>query len=75
MNFDKESKPDIFFFWGGGGGGGGGEGRGGVNMPKMSISASTVEHVVQSTFQNMLITFELSKNPTTRILSSLVSEF
>ena len=28
-----------------------------VNMPKTSISASTVEHVVQSTFQNLFITF------------------
>ena len=34
----------------------------------------TVKHVVQSTFQNMLITF-LSSNPTTLILSSLVSKF
>ena len=44
------------------------------NAVKKSNHLHTVEHVAQSTFQNMLITF-LSTNPTTLILSSLVSEF
>ena len=43
-------------------------------VKRKSNHLHTVEHVVQSTFQNMLITF-LSTHPTTLILSSLVSEF
>ena len=68
MKFDKESKSDlciIIFFLGGGGGGGG---WGCVLKPKqyarlsneLNIKSNHLhneEHVVQSTFQNMLITF------------------
>ena len=41
---------------------------------KKSNHLYTVEHVVQSTFQNYVNDF-LSTNPTTLILSSLVREF
>ena len=60
MNFDKETKSEFFFFFfffGGGGGGGGGGGEEKCSKIQKSNHLHTVEHVVQSTFQNMLITF------------------
>ena len=75
MNFDKESKSDFLFlfffisFFCGGGGGGGGDGGSycyTIEKRQKSSHRHNVEHVVQSTFGNMLITL---------ILSSLVSEF
>ena len=58
MNFDKEAKSDKKFGERGGGGGGGGGRR--VLKPKQYDKCNylhNVEHVVQSTFQNTLISF------------------
>ena len=66
MNFDKESYSDFFLLLllGGGGGGGGAETKtvcqtvsNDVKYKKCNY-LQNVEHVVQSTFQNMLITFK-----------------
>ena len=71
MNFDKESTCFFFFFFFffGGGGGGGGGGWGALKpkqyAPECQIRYTakknnhlhSVEHVVQSTFRNMFITF------------------
>ena len=67
MNFDKEAKFDKTNFGEGGGGGGGG-GRPGTETKTVCQTVSneviqkcnylhSVEHVVQSTFQNTLISF------------------
>ena len=72
MNFDKEAKSDKNKFgeegWGGGGGGGGDRALKpkqyarlcpvSNEVKKMQLSnLHNVEHVVQSTFQNTLISF------------------
>ena len=72
MKFDEESKSEKKKNGGveGGGGGGGGGGEGGGNIETKTVSQTVkrgkrqnrnhlhnVNHVVQSTFQNMCITF------------------
>ena len=54
MNFDKESRSDFFE----GGGGGLSNEIKYKKKKKKNNHPHNVEHVVQSTFQNMLITFK-----------------
>ena len=84
MNFDKEAKSDKKNF-GEGGGGGGGEGRGGRALkPKQQTVSNEVNTKMQLSTQcracgtinsSKYVNIFLSTNPTTFILSSLVSEF
>ena len=81
MNFDKEAKSDKKNFGEGEGGGGGG---GGALKPKQQTVSNEVNTKMQlSTHCRACGTINISKyvnnflstNPTTLILSSLVSEF
>ena len=82
MNFDKEAKSD---FWGRLGGGGGG---GGLPGTETKTVCQTVSNEVNTKMQlstqcracgtiniSKYVNIFLSTNPTTFILSSLVSEF
>ena len=87
LNFDKEAKSDkiiqnFFFFWGGGGGGGGGGWA--LNETKQQTVSNEVNTEMQPSTQcracgtiniPKYVNIFLSTNPTTFILSSLVSEF
>ena len=64
MNFNKEATSDKKKNWGKGGGGGGGalKSKQYARLCQMRLiqkynNLHNVEHVVQSTFQNMLISF------------------
>ena len=80
MNFDKEAKSDKKNFGEGGGGGGGG----GALKPKQQTVSNEVNTKMQLSTQcracgtiniSKYVNNFLSTNPTTLILSSLVSEF
>ena len=85
MNFDKEAKSDKKKFGEGGGGGGGGGGGPGTETKTV---CKTVSNEVNTKMQlstqcracgtiniSKYVNIFLSTNPTTFILSSLVSEF
>ena len=80
MNFDKEAKSDKKNLGGGGGGGGGGPGT----ETKQQTVSNEVNTKMQLSTQcracgtiniSKYVNIFLSTNPTTFILSSLVSEF
>ena len=85
MNFDKEAKSDKIIkknYFGGGGGGGGGAGH--RMKPKQQTVSNEVNTKMQPSTQcracgtiniPKYVNIFLSTNPTTFILSSLVSEF
>ena len=84
MNFNKEATSDKkkFFFWAGGGGGGGGGGTE-TKTVYQTVSNEVNTKIQQSTQCRACGTINISKyvniflstNPTTFILTSLVSEF
>ena len=83
MNFDKEAKSDKKN-WGRGGGGGGWGWGGGALKPKQQAVSNEVNTKIQLSTQcracgtnniSKYVNIFLSTNPTTFILSSLVSEF
>ena len=86
MNFDKEAKSDKNNFGEWGGGGGGGEGGGpGTDTKTVCQTVSDKENTKMQLFTqcracgtiniSKYVNIFLSTNPTTFILSSLVSEF
>ena len=90
MNFDKEAKSDKKKFWGRWGGGGGGRrgARQGLPGTETKTVCQTVSNEVNTKMQlstqcracgtiniSKYVNIFLSTNPTTFILSSLVSEF
>ena len=87
MNFDKEAKSDKKKIWEGGGGGGRGAKGGGPGTETKTV-CQTVSNEVNTKMQlytqcracgtiniSKYVNIFLSTNPTTFILSSLVSEF